>query len=70
VACTRNPFAVVDTPACLAQDDCDEMFVIQPDYVMQSPLTDDLFASFSRLLLNYPCEAPSVFAPLPGQTLG
>jgi len=32
VARTRDPFAFVDAPACLAQDDCDEMLVIRPDH--------------------------------------
>jgi len=28
---TRDPFAFVDVPACLAQDDCDARLVIRPD---------------------------------------
>jgi len=31
VARTRDPFAFADAPACLAQDECDEMLVIRLD---------------------------------------
>jgi len=30
---TRDPFAFVDAPPCLAQDNCDEMLVTLPDWV-------------------------------------
>lgn len=31
VACTHNPFALVDAQACLAQDDWDEKLFIRAD---------------------------------------
>jgi len=36
VALTRDPFAFVDAPACLTQDDCDEMPLTPPNWALSS----------------------------------